>query len=286
MISRKRQSALHELAKDQDLSASRSSMHSQASRTDQSTSTTPPQKKARTIAYSDPAFSDLTLKFDGQARKVQKAILCNKSGWFSTALTSSFMEAQSDTIELFDDDANVLNAMLDFCYEGELYNICGKYGPEDSPATFLVQLYEIADKYLVAPLLEDIEIWFGEHFRRSCTNKEQEDALELMYSIPDVYMAGLKTRVLLDLRNDLGKMVTRDTFQELFTRQPLLAVDILKMRGKYTVGSLVEKRHCPECRHRFRIVKDLDSSAAPLFCVYCAQDSIGRGRAEKVYRLL
>lgn len=43
---------------------------------------------------NDSEYSDLTLKFSGEERKVHKLVLGNQSGWFSTALSSNFKVVQ------------------------------------------------------------------------------------------------------------------------------------------------------------------------------------------------
>lgn len=105
-------------------------------------SITPPRKKARTISFGDSKFSDLTLKFGDQERDVHKVILSKRSGWFSTALTSSssvcdivlgaanaddHKESQAKTITLVDDDPIILHAMLDFYYTGDFEAVCTKH---------------------------------------------------------------------------------------------------------------------------------------------------------------
>lgn len=171
--------------------------------------------------------------------------------------------------------------MVDFCYEGKLDAICMKYGPTEWPATFCVRLFQVADKYDIPTLRTDLESWFTTSTFASCSKADQEAALGLIYRTPHAAIARLKLSALKDLRKQLGDMTTRDTFQDLIAEYPLLAVDILKLRGKRIVGSLCEVWKCERCREKVVLVRlaktgPVSAKQDPKYCPTCRSRLVDR----------
>ncbi|GAB7343320.1 hypothetical protein MBLNU457_1369t1 [Dothideomycetes sp. NU457] len=219
----------------------------------------PPKKKARILSLDDPTFSDLTLKFgDDNIRHVHKNILCSKSGWFTTALTSTFKESKSAEIVLEDDDPVVLHAMLDWCYHGQLETAVNEWR-KNGAMTFRTRLFQIADKYDVPALKEAIEEKFRKRLRPSrrdlrplndgpdITERDLVKALKLMYEMPDAVAAELRGGFLIGLSNKFKKYIRKDWFQDLITEQPGIARDILQLMGCDKLGDLICKYRCTSC---------------------------------------
>lgn len=258
-------------------------------------STMPAQKKARTSeSFDDSTFSDLTLRFGGETRRVHKIILCRKSGWFATALTSSFVvslsrsvlaivytltwlnEANSHEITLHDDDPEILNAMLDFCYVDCPLNILAKYKGA-TPAAFCARVYEIADKYDVPSLMDEIEAGFSTDSLQLTTREDQYLALAIVYRMPDAAAERLRNIMLKSVRSELNKMNTEKEFQDLITAQPQLAVDALHLLGKDVSAVSYTEYEClqPHCTDRFLVAPLVGETAGEKsklsrYCPVCA----------------
>ncbi|KAI4921243.1 uncharacterized protein J4E92_008232 [Alternaria infectoria] len=113
-----------------------------------------PATPARRALYNDPTFSDIKIRqiYKGQVKEYEahKAVLCAHSGWFMAALTGRFKEASADTIEVYEDDPETFQTMVEFFYEMEL-----KKSPPgrntnslfQSDVIPLIALHILADKY-------------------------------------------------------------------------------------------------------------------------------------------
>lgn len=244
----------------------------------------PPNKKARTTASSDTTHSDLTLKFSGQKREVQRDILCSKSGWFDTALSK---EATSDTIVLEDDDPEALGLMLDFCCGATMYTICSMQ-PEEPPATLHARLYQVADEYDVPTLKAEVETWFkGANFK-SCTNSDQNEALSIFYQMPSSSTKSVRTSALKSLRLDIGDRVSEAPFRSLITANPLMAVDILSLLGQGEIGMPLFWFECNECGENFALFgasydKEHSKVFVKLSCPLCAVELESWESTEEYY---
>ncbi|KAJ3518930.1 hypothetical protein NM208_g14327 [Fusarium decemcellulare] len=84
-------------------------------------------------------FSDMAIICRGKEFKVHRAVVCPQSRFFRAALTSNFREGISQTIELPEDDPDILERFLEFMYTGS-YSL-GKetnwgHGPEGHESIF------------------------------------------------------------------------------------------------------------------------------------------------------
>ncbi|GAB7341664.1 hypothetical protein MBLNU457_g0012t1 [Dothideomycetes sp. NU457] len=238
----------------------------------------PPKKKPRTSGFlDDSAFSDLTLKFGGESRRVHKVILDRKSKWFATALTSSFAEAKQHEITLEDDDPEILNAMLDFCY-GDYPLGSDKRYKGSTPAAFRARLFEMADKYDIPTLKDEVEAWFDTNNLESTTKEDRYQALTIMYRMPDMVARELRCIALEQVRCQLNKMNTEEEFQDLITEQPQLAADVLRLlRGDVSACSYTEYQ-CVGCAKRFFIAPVMDETVGMQrgvpYYMYCPLDKM------------
>ncbi|KAK7515416.1 hypothetical protein IWZ03DRAFT_415446 [Phyllosticta citriasiana] len=98
-------------------------------------------------------FSDFRIRcHDGTVYNVHKNILCTQSQFFKNALnpTSNFLEAQSNTVKLENDDPGTVKALIEYFY-------CSTYmeAIEGLPSELLLfhnQVYAIGNKYRVQGL--------------------------------------------------------------------------------------------------------------------------------------
>ncbi|QDS77390.1 hypothetical protein FKW77_006061 [Venturia effusa] len=107
------------------------------------------------------ASSDLTVRYHGSEHKFHKVIVCGQSGFFAKAL-KNFKEAQTNTVELNEGSAEVLDALFSYITTSNYqYQDKGEPGPwaltnrENSihaELMFHSEVYAAADFYDISPL--------------------------------------------------------------------------------------------------------------------------------------
>ncbi|CAK3871007.1 BTB POZ domain [Lecanosticta acicola] len=99
--------------------------------------------------FQNMTFSDLRVCCGEQEWPIHKVIICQQSDWFLKACVDGFMEADSNTIRLQEDEAYNIHALLEYCYTLE-------YAIPDHmsaiPLTFHAGVFATAEKYLVSAL--------------------------------------------------------------------------------------------------------------------------------------
>ncbi|WXC49248.1 hypothetical protein SNK03_011734 [Fusarium graminearum] len=70
-----------------------------------------------TLLFSD-KFADMTIKCKEREFSAHRAIVCSQSSFFDKAMSSNFKEAMAQTIELHEDDPDIVERFLEFLYTG------------------------------------------------------------------------------------------------------------------------------------------------------------------------
>lgn len=66
--------------------------------------------------FDDQLFSDLTIRFSGYEIKAHKAIVSQASDYFTSALAGSFCEADSNVLNLHDDNPAAVKGLIAYMY--------------------------------------------------------------------------------------------------------------------------------------------------------------------------
>ncbi|KAI1501422.1 BTB/POZ protein [Biscogniauxia marginata] len=83
--------------------------------------------------YSSREYSDLTISCDGRDHQVHKAIVCPRSEFFAAACRGAFEEERKATINLPDDDPQLVDIMVQYLYHLD-YNTPSPAGRANKPS--------------------------------------------------------------------------------------------------------------------------------------------------------
>ncbi|KAK4574555.1 hypothetical protein LTR86_001396 [Recurvomyces mirabilis] len=90
-------------------------------------------------------FVDLVVTLGDRSWSLHKAVLCARSQFFAKALEGDFKVAQSSSIELHDDDPDIIDKMFYYIYHGEYNDV----EIATTPMLVNVRMVAAAEKYFV-----------------------------------------------------------------------------------------------------------------------------------------
>lgn len=156
--------------------------------------------------------SDVTISTGRNRLPVHKAILCARSKVFERMFQTDMLESKNQLIELDDLDFDVLEDFITFLYTGEV-KIISLYRA--------MNLYYVADKYEVEDLREKCSSYleFNLCVDKACT----------ILKFAELHgNQQLKKAVSFYIKMHVAEVKLTEDWKELFKKDPLLALDILK----------------------------------------------------------
>ncbi|KAI7289663.1 hypothetical protein KC343_g4719 [Hortaea werneckii] len=218
-------------------------------------------------AFDSSDHTDLTIICQGRQWKVHKVLLCAQSEWFETSCAGCWKEGQEGTITFKDDHPQVIEAMLRWFYEHD-------YGTSQDtkwPLVFDIQVYAVADKYLLPNLKHLAATNFEQRAEKNWKSKDFETAVTDTYEYlldSDGTLMQTMARIVSKHRKDLFHPVTGSLeLKALAVRIPEFGSDVLRASIDAEGGSYCAKYRCPRCRKRFRIKTGTYSFVCPNGCI-------------------
>ncbi|KAK2777816.1 hypothetical protein FQN52_000823 [Onygenales sp. PD_12] len=203
-------------------------------------------------------FTDLVIKTREKEHKVHKIIICGQSTVFSRMLSGDWKEAKEGVVNLMDDHPTAVEAMINFMYTFKYHN---KNEEEWESTLFHFRVYEVAEKYSVAPL-------------EFLAKEKVEEILESGWDVEDffqliqqVYLstssgAGtLRKTIAEQAYLNMDVLLPSPEFLRLLKEIPKFSIDIGRRASEisiFTCSGCKEKSFCP-----------LKAEAA--YCVCCGR---------------
>ena len=168
--------------------------------------------------FSDKQFSDIKIQCEGQSFDRHMAILAARSPVFMAMFQSNMKEKQTQTVNINDCKAGVVEEMLNFIYTGNV----------SSPAAIseiMAELFEAADKYQLDLLKDVCE-------ESLCSNLKVTNCLEYlvlgdMHDTPKLKKLALRLVV-----EKADSIIETDVFKDFLKQKPELAIEVMKALKK------------------------------------------------------
>ncbi|KAH0541720.1 hypothetical protein FGG08_003812 [Glutinoglossum americanum] len=199
------------------------------------------------IYFNSSKYSDLKIRCEGQEFNAHKIVLCGQSKYFSAMCDGDWKEGVDGVIELKEDDASVVKAMLHFLYRFD-YDGSGNDQGRVSPMFFNSRVYSIADKYDV-PALRLLAKEKFEEAVGTCWNMD-----DFVHVIPEVYDStpptdrGLRDIVVKVTHEHIKTLLEKKEFQYAIEETVGFAADIIRLMAGG--GNLVRRKYeCPNCNN-------------------------------------
>ncbi|EMD66038.1 hypothetical protein COCSADRAFT_35975 [Bipolaris sorokiniana ND90Pr] len=99
------------------------------------------------------AYSDLSIKCGRDTYRVHKVIVCGRAGFFARAIKFGGQEAQTDQIDLPEDDPKTVKLLIQYLYEGEYDPVLPPTTPQTTTLAVVtpVKHWDTASKSLSFP---------------------------------------------------------------------------------------------------------------------------------------
>ncbi|KAF5621974.1 hypothetical protein F52700_10848 [Fusarium sp. NRRL 52700] len=207
--------------------------------------------------YNTDALSDVTVTCGGQVFKAHKIILSAHSKCFATALNGNWKEGSEGNIRIDDFDPDVVDAMLRFMYSFEYSS------DHDTPRmVFDVRVYQIADKYGITALKNEVKKQFKAAVASEWTANDFSVAANLVYVTTPSRDRGLRDIVMETIRENIDYLVDHNNFDELLRSTPDLAADLIsELYGR--TASPETQYQCPDCGAQFWVKNDSRDWSCP-----------------------
>jgi speckle-type POZ protein len=181
--------------------------------------------------------------------------------------TKTKIQESSGTMTLKGDDEYAVAAMLKFMYTSD-YDSNGRAESSSSPMVFNVEVYQIADKYLVPALKSLAERNCQETFGACWDADDFPDAIAQIYSLPDTSDQGLRAMVVEVVREHSKQLITKPKFCDILKETTEFASDLATCMITESERDLVKNR-CTRCTQTFKATPPKRES---YYCIYCGGD--------------
>jgi speckle-type POZ protein len=163
------------------------------------------------------------------------------------------------------DNEYAVAAMLKFMYTSN-YDSSGRDENSSSPMVFNVEVYQIADKYLVPALKSLAQRKIQKTFSTSWNSDDFPDAIAQIYSLPDTSDQGLREMVIGVVCQHSQQLIVKPRFCDILKETTEFASDLATCMITKVNNPMVIKYHCNGCYKTFEAILQ---GQLRYYCAYC-----------------
>ncbi|CAK1364431.1 hypothetical protein CB0940_08116 [Cercospora beticola] len=228
--------------------------------------------------FGDPRWTDLEVHCGRQIWKVHRIVVCSQSTFFERAVEGGFAEATTGVVNLVEDDAFAVQALLQYFYSGDYLwqpTFSSPDGVENNPGplAFAVAVHTIAEKYEVRPLMSlamaKSKALIGTNWQRA----DFVDAVEAIYEIPPEKTKEMRERLVEIVSKNYRAFKDGKAFancQAVFEFAPFVAEVLDSRMGMRTMPAGFTLYVCPSvnCR-KWTIMQTMRDETVRKHCPHC-----------------
>ncbi|TKA79406.1 hypothetical protein B0A49_03345 [Cryomyces minteri] len=230
--------------------------------------------------FNSEQFTDVTVRCsDGQELKAHKIVLCCQSPVLAAACNGHFLEASSGVIDLEDDDAEAVRAMVHYLYHSD-YKHEDHKGPA-GPLVLHAHVYAIADKYDIPALQTLAEDHFEDNALMAWDTNTAAfaHAISVVYSTRRFEYGRLRDIVVHISKKHLDHLLMKVEFEEVLSTHVKFAVDLVKRFSsppkKKSLHYFFDSAQYSDLKircsdgHEIKVHRVVLSSQSPVFAAAC-----------------
>ncbi|PYI05223.1 hypothetical protein BO78DRAFT_447876 [Aspergillus sclerotiicarbonarius CBS 121057] len=188
-------------------------------------------------------FSDLTICTVDQEFKVHRVVVCGQSEFFSRLYKGNWVETAENVVRLTDDNPRAIEAMIQFMYGLDYDSSSGNRG-STSPLLFNVNLYQVADKYVVPQLKRRAKEKFDTVAKTCWQMGDFSTAIAEVYSYTTKANRDLRDPLVETSREHIDELRNKDDFRTVLAEAVGFAADLVQNLAQTNAAT---KYCCPNC---------------------------------------
>ncbi|MCJ1381875.1 hypothetical protein MMC17_004987 [Xylographa soralifera] len=175
-------------------------------------------------------YHDLVIRCQDREWKAHRIVICLRSKFFEKACDGSFKEGRSGEITLAEDDAEVVDRMIDYLYRLDYDDKpnTANANSSDGPLVMNANIYAIADKYEIWSLKEVAQRKTAEALMTDSNHESFLSAVDIVWNTTPLFDRGLRNLFLPVIAENKKTLLKKEAFMESVRTNGDLAADVLE----------------------------------------------------------
>ncbi|MCJ1435433.1 hypothetical protein MMC27_004806 [Xylographa pallens] len=175
-------------------------------------------------------YHDLVIRCQDREWKVHRVVICLRSKFFEKACDGNFQEGRTGEITLAEDDAEVVDRVIDYLYRLDYDDKPKTANVEssDGPLVMNANVYAIAHKYEIRSLKKVARRKTMEALETNPNHKSFSSAVDIVWTTTPLHDRGLRDLFLPVIVENQKTLREKDDFKDSVRANGDLAVDVLE----------------------------------------------------------